>query len=243
MGLRASLLATCILLSACTADSPVSVGPDGCAKGGGNASISWVNVVKLEGITYSSDLARGSFDKEDLGSRFGETRCKLADAVTDPHYDIRDGDASFLAPETAVYEVDGYEPSFRLAARLDGRWVLYEADRVPGAELGRDLLDMEGKVAYISINSPKDGKTELAVIRGDDRVDQLVRMLMEAPVDQDRNPEEEEYDDQIFLEIHLRDGTSSSLNLYPESKLTSRGIIVPDPFIVAVEEAIASASP
>lgn len=242
MGVHASLLATCILLSACTAGSSVSVGPDRCAKGGGNASISWVDVFKLEGITYSADLARGSLGKEDLGSKFGKTRCKLADVVTDPGYDIRDGDATFLAPGTAVYEVQGYEPWFRLAARLDGRWVLYEADGVPGAEFGDDLLDIEAKVSYISINSPQDGTTELAAIRGEDRVRPLVEMLLEAPVDQDRNPPEEEYDDQVFLEIHLNDRTSSSLNLYPESKLTSRGVMVPDAFIVAIRDAVTSAS-
>jgi hypothetical protein len=243
MGLCASLLATCILLSACTADSPVSVGPDGCAKGGGTAVISWVNVIKLEGITYSADFgAQGSLGKEDLGSKFGKTRCKLADVVTDPQYDLRDGDATFLEPGTPVYEVQGYELWFRLAARLDGRWVLYEADRVPGAEFGDDLLDIRGKVTYISINSPKDGTTELAVIRGEDRVGPLVEMLLEAPVDQDRNPPEEEYDDQVFLEIHLNDRTSSSLNLYPESKLLSRGIMVPDAFIVAIRDAMTSAS-
>lgn len=243
MGLRASLVATCLFLSACTGDRAVSIGPDGCAKGGGSAVIEWVNVIKLEGITYSADFgAQGSLDKDDLGSKFGKTRCKLADVVTDPDYDIRDGDATFLAPGTVVYEVKAYEPWFRLAARLDGRLILYEADRVPGAELGRDLLDIGGKVAYISINSPQDGTTELAAIRGEDQVGRLVQMLLEAPVDQDRNPSEEEYDDQVFLEMHLNDRTSSSFNLYPESNLLSRGIIVPDAFIVAIREAMTSAS-
>lgn len=54
-------------------------------------------------------------------------------------------------PGTELREVEGYRSSFRLAAREDGAWQVYEADVVPDAETGADLLDLEGKVEQISL--------------------------------------------------------------------------------------------
>jgi hypothetical protein len=41
--------------------------------------------------------------------------------------------AAYLDPGTPLYAVDGYRPSFRLAARREGRLVLYEAAENPSA--------------------------------------------------------------------------------------------------------------
>ena len=55
-----------------------------------------------------------------LGPVYAETRCRLSDVVTDPDYRSRDGDAGFLDPGTKIYELKGFDPSFRLVARSSG---------------------------------------------------------------------------------------------------------------------------
>ena len=56
--------------------------------------------------------------------------------------------------------------------------ILYEADTNPYAKKGADLLDISGKVEYIGVNSAIDGTTELASIRDEGQVSQLVDMIL-----------------------------------------------------------------
>jgi hypothetical protein len=79
----------------------------------------------------------------------------------DLNYQMRDGDAAFVAPGAPVYTVKGYRPAFRLAA---GRHPLrfYEAGEVPGGRSGADVLDLAGKVRYIGINSGFAGTVSLS---------------------------------------------------------------------------------
>ena len=70
--------------------------------------------------------------------------------------------------------VKGYRPGFRLAASHRGRLRLYEASEAAGARVGGDLLDLAGKVRYLSLTnfgwrmeavSPADELHQWAVLR------------------------------------------------------------------------------
>ena len=52
-----------------------------------------------------------------------------------------------------MHAVNGYRPSFRLAARREGRLLLFEAFDNPRARTWGDLLDLDGKVARITIGT------------------------------------------------------------------------------------------
>ena len=65
-------------------------------------------------------------------------------------------------------------------------------------------MDLEGKVKYIGVNSPRDGKTELAAITDQPQIDSLVRMILYAPVD--LNIRNDPDSDVYFLAFHLNDG-------------------------------------
>ena len=85
--------------------------------------------MRLNGIVYSG---AGNIDSTavDLSSVFGRTRVKLQDGlVTRPGGRRKDGDAGQLAPGTTLYPLKGRDPGLRLAARFDGRWTLYKAER------------------------------------------------------------------------------------------------------------------
>jgi hypothetical protein len=45
--------------------------------------------------------------------------------VCDPNYRLKDGDAAFLEPGTAIYQVKGRPPAEALAARFNGHVLLY----------------------------------------------------------------------------------------------------------------------
>jgi hypothetical protein len=131
--------------------------------------------------------------------------------------------------------VRGYRSTFRLAARQDGRLVIFEADTNPRARAGRDLLDLDGKVRRISINSRADGTTELGAITDPRQVAGMDRMLLAGPVDQRVQPTGEQ--PARLLAFHLLDGTATVRAYDPGDRRVQRGILVPQRFGELIEAA------
>lgn len=217
----------------------------GCSGGFGPfgpvTHIDWIDFVKFDGITYVAVAQRGTpvgreLRDSDLGREFARTTFKLDGNVNDPSYRTRDGDAAFLEPGTAVYALRSYSTTFRLAARSRGSVVLYEADTNPGARRGRDLLDLEGKVTYIGVNSETDGAAELGAIRERVLVERLTHYVLDAPVDQDRRDQDGE---RYFAAFHLADGTAVTRSFWLRSGELHRGIMLPKEFGEALRAAIA----
>lgn len=216
-------------------------GPEPCAAGGGDAVIDWSDFIQLDGVTYQANYYEKGLRKKDLGEPVAEVRCKISDIVSDPEYDLHDGDAAYLEPGSTIYSVRGYPPWFRLAAERDGQWLPYEPDTDPTAQTGADLLALEGRVRYIGINSARNGTTELARIDDPVEVERLVEMVLGAPVDQDRQFGNADLDDQVFIEFGFDDGTRSIRAFGPDSGLLQRGILTPAEFGEAVERALQAA--
>ena len=246
MNTKTTLVVALLVLGACgeTPVAPSAAPPEerGCKVGGGNATIDYVDFVMLEGTTFINNYPdKNPLTERDLGEPVGEVLCRLSDNVTDPGYDSQNGDAGFLDPGTIVYAVKGYDPSFRVAARgglnPDG-YTLYEADTVPDAAVGRDLLDIEGKVRYIGINSFRDGTTEIARIDDPAEVERLVELVLSAPVEQDNDIPG--YKGEVIIEFHLEDGTSVLRNFFPSGPELMRGIHVPQEFATAIQAALES---
>src|SRR5207302_1714122 len=57
-----------------------------------------------------------------------------------------------------------------------------------GAGVGRALVDIEGKVVGIALMGGKDGRAFLGRITDRSRIDDLVRLVLSAPVDQSPPP-------------------------------------------------------
>jgi hypothetical protein len=216
--------------------STVSGGP-GCRKLVRQDAADYVNFVKLNQITYTADrpVVGRTLGEGDLGPVHATVRCSLRDKLDPTRGEPQDGDAAYLEAGSPLYQVDGYRPSFRLAARQDGRLVLFEADTNPEARVGRDLLDLEGKVRRISVNSRADATTELGVITDPKQVAGMVRMLLAGPVDQRVQPAGEQ--PVRLLAFHLLDGTATVRVYDPGDRRVQRGILVPRRFGELVEAA------
>ncbi|MDD5501041.1 MAG: hypothetical protein PHH57_05070 [Candidatus Omnitrophica bacterium] len=200
----------------------------------GISNIDWVDFIKLSDITYLRAYQVGSINESDL-SPYDKISYKVADNVRNPAYKIKNGDAAYLEAGTPVYSLNGYAPSFRLVARSNQEFLIYEADSNPKAKKGSDLLDIGGKVESISINSKIDGKTELATIKEQTQVNELEGMILEAPVDQDSSKTGSEH---YFLEFHLNDGTTTKRSYWLDTELLSRGIQLPEEFGIAIQSAL-----
>ena len=174
---------------------------------------------------------------EDLGPELFRVAFRL-DGYAGFDYRSQDGDAGYLDLGTPVYAVKGYAPEFRLATASDGRVTLFEADTNPAAKVGADLLDIRGKVRSIGINDPEDGRTELASIGDPGTVQELVEMVLAAPVDQNRRDHDGE---RYFIAFHLEDGTAVTRAFWLGSGELSRGIMTPPLFQVPILRALTEA--
>ena len=174
---------------------------------------------------------------EELGPELFRVAFKL-DGYAGVDYRSQDGDAAYLDLGTPVHTAKGYAPEFRLATVSNGRVTLFEADTNPAAKVGADLLDIRGKVRSIGINDPEDGRKELASIGDPGTVQELVEMVLAAPVDQNRWDHDGE---RCFIAFHLEDGTAVTRAFWLESGELSRGIMTPALFQVPILQALTEA--
>jgi hypothetical protein len=209
---------------------------EGC--GPQKAQIDWVNFMRFGGITYlaSFDVGR-DLQRADLGAEFAIVRVRLDGNVYDTSYQTRDGDAAYLDAGTPVYRVNGYAPTFRLAAHQDGQIVFFEADTNPHAKTGADLLDIGGKVQSITVTDDDDKGTAVATLADGHLVTTLVTLVLSAPVDQSRQSASS--GPRYFLIFHLADGTRVGRLYTPDAHELARGIIVPDAFVSILSAALA----
>lgn len=220
-------------LSNCT----VPAGSPG--SGGGTVQIEWVDFIQFGGIHYLAQGMRGSSQpglirEEGLGTVYSTVKFKVAGNVSDPGYQIKDGDAAFLDVGTKLYTVKGYQPWFRLAAHSHGSIILYEVDRNPKAKRGADLLDVDGKIQYIGVNSEQDSVTELARIKDRQEIVTLSAMIKNAPISTRRSNQMATY----FLALHLVDGTTCTRQYWADPDNLFGYLTMPKAFQTAIERAV-----
>lgn len=217
--------------------APTVSGGPGCRKLVRQDAADYVNFLKLNGITYTAErpVVGRKLGDGDLGPVHARVRCSLREKMDPKRGELQDGDAAYLEAGSPLYGVRGYRPTFRLAARQDGQLVIFEADTNPGARVGRDLLDLDGKVRRISINSRADGTTELGAITDPKQVAGMVGILLAGPVDQRIEPAAGQT--RWLLAFHLLDGTATVRVYDPGDRRVQRGILVPRRFGELVEGA------
>lgn len=225
----------------------------------------YIDFVKAGGVTYIGvDYFRGgtgvgrALIDADLGAEHFRVQQMLSAQSKGADYRIADGDSAFVPAGEPVYAVKGYATTFRLAARRDGKLVLYEADSNPAAKTGRDLLDIDGKVIGIALVSGNDGGTIIGRITERSRIDELVRLVLSAPVNQNPplspspppqtplpNPtptfQVPSYGYSVAFE--LADGTATYRHYDIESGILHRGIYAAGTFRSAMQELVAASTP
>jgi hypothetical protein len=222
--LRGLVIAACLVLAAC----------DGVRGRPWPAACDYLDFIRLGGVMYEvADHGVGrAIDQRDLGPVFARITGNPPTSGDCLRYRPEDGDAAFLAPGSSVYRVKGYRPSFRLAARRHGRLWLYEAQEAASARVGADLLDLAGRVRYLSVNS---GRVELARIKERDQVAELVQLVLAAPVGPSRIRAENRYCAVVF---NMVDRTAVRRIFFPETGELMPGVFAPREFSEAVVNAL-----
>ncbi|WP_174818664.1 hypothetical protein [Paenibacillus illinoisensis] len=178
--------------------------------------IEWIDFVMIDGILYfhNNDQA---VPAENIGERIGEVSYMLNEHACADHV-TANGDAAFLPIGTDIYELKGYKSHFRVVA--DHK--MYQVNENPNAKTMGGLLDIEGKVKKVSLESGNDGSVigdfpqEIAT----EFVNELLPLTY---VGFDEVYQKAKHETGIFLRVHLQDGTSFRMVYYPKANAFSAG--------------------
>ncbi|GMK37281.1 hypothetical protein PCCS19_03340 [Paenibacillus sp. CCS19] len=174
--------------------------------------IDWVDFVMINDITYGRNVdGVGTVSSDQLGEKVGTVAYMLDEHACADHKAVN-GDAAFLPIGTPIYAMKGYKPSFRVIA--DNK--VYQAGTNPNARTMADLLDIEGKVARVGLDSGNDGSAI-----GDftpEASEQFVQLLLPlAYVGTDETYKKTMHESGVFLRVYLKDGTSFRMVFYPKA--------------------------
>lgn len=173
--------------------------------------VEWVDFLMINDIKYVHSPEDGpDVNEKQLGDEVGRVGYTLNENACSDHVS-QNGDAAYVPAGTAIYVMKGYKPEFRVIA--DNK--LYQAsENVNAATLG-DLLDIEGRMAKVSLESGRDGSA-IGDFSGE-ASEQFVRQLLALPyVGWDAVYNKTRHESGVFLRVHLQDGTSLQLVYYPK---------------------------
>jgi hypothetical protein len=83
-------------------------------------AIDWIDVVKLNDQKFETNYPRQEVAASAIGQKLGVVQFTLSEQVSNPNYQMRNGDATFLPKGTPVFSIKNEEGS--VAAQLDGKY-------------------------------------------------------------------------------------------------------------------------
>ncbi|NGM83522.1 hypothetical protein G5B47_13955 [Paenibacillus sp. 7124] len=182
------------------------------------AKIEWVDFLMINDIRYAQNYDGTKVVKPELlGAEVGRVKYMLKDNACTDHV-TKNGDAAFLPAGTVIYALKGYNPEFRVVANNK----VYEATENPNAVTMGDLLDIEGKVQKVSLESARDG-SQIGDFSKEASSEFIRELLILKYVGFDAVYEQIKYDNGVFLRVHLKDGTSLRIVYYPKGNGFSSG--------------------
>ena len=177
-------------------------------------TIDWVEFVQWENTEYIRNYEASELDIEwPIGKELGEVAFML-NGHAGTQYQINNGDAAYLPIGTKLYEMEGYDPAFRIVANGD----VFEVARPGKARLFGDFLDLNGKVERVILQSNED----LSFIHefSQKHSEEFIEQLLTIPYAPDSENREGE---QIFFAIELKDGSMTRSLYLPETGYLNYG--------------------
>lgn len=191
--------------------------------------IDWVDIIRWNDTDYVNNHEVNQLNEEwPMGDELGKVSFKM-DGHAGANYQMKNGDASYLEIGTKLYEMEGYDPAFRILA--DGK--VYEVFQPENAEKIGDFLDIGGKVEKIVLQSSYD----LSIVGefSEESIDEFIDELLALPYDS-AVFDERGSGPRIFFGMELEDGTMTRTVYYPESGVLNYGAVVSDRLAEILEE-------
>jgi hypothetical protein len=213
--------------------------------------------MRFHGIQYRADMYTYGRDPVagDLGPEYGRVTCDIVafysfapnsfEPTTESdkamkHCLEQEGGASSMDVGTPVYTMRGYRPEYRLAARVGDRWIIFYAWENPNAKVGADMLDLEKKVARItvSLDSSARGRNQWSSKNNQNaaQVEKITRMVLAAPIVKQPVITSGASRYRYWITLWFKDGTAQGLAYFPDTGWLHPGLQMPQEFRRLVEE-------
>lgn len=189
--------------------------------------IEWIDFIQINDIVYyyKPDM---KVSANEAGNPAGTIQYTYTSEEHPCPKDTRDnGDAAFLPTGTTIYHLKDYKPSFRLLAKEQAKWKVYEVIRNPQATTVRDLYDIEGRIDKITL---KKGAVQLTP----GELKEFVNTILDAKLLDEKTYAKTRAAEPVFLTFHLNDATTVSFTYWMKTAadvkriVMSPGIYVPD---------------
>jgi len=180
--------------------------------------IEWVDFIMINNIKYHQNSGETKeVTSNQRGDKVGKVSYMLSEHACSDHV-AKNGDASFLPIGTDIYAMKGYKIEFRVIA--DNK--IYEVEDNPNAATIGDLLDINGRVEKISLESGMDG-SPIGDFTMDASSEFIQELLPLSHVSFNEVYEKTKHENSIFLRVHLQDSTSFRLVYYPKANAFTAG--------------------
>lgn len=221
--------------------------------------LDYIGLVKFNGVTYFWQRFFGAGPNPPpvpvslAGPVYDRVLVTLRDEPYEPNRVIQDGDSTTLPAGSPLYELNGYDPRTRLAARVffsgEESLMVFEAAESDTATRGADLLDIAGRVSTVAIyagDSPDFPPKRLASITDPVIVERLVELLLASAYDADRarevaiDPNQKTFT-LYGLVLEMRDTTTISRSYRLEANMVYQSLVPAPEFADIIKAAIALA--
>lgn len=193
------------------------------------AEIDWVDFLMINNIKYYQNYdGTKAVTGEQLGDKVGEISYMLSDHACTDHVE-KNGDAAFLPIGTIVYELQGYKSEFRVVANNK----IYEVKENSNAATMGELLDIDGRVEKISLESAEDGSA-IGDFSKEASLEFIQELLTLPNVGFNAVYKKIKHEAGIFLRVHLQDGTSFRMVYYPKANGFTAGAFGTDKLKVLI---------
>ncbi len=180
--------------------------------------IEWVDFLMINSIKYQQNSGETKeVTSNQRGDKIGKVSYMLSEHACSDHV-AKNGDAAFLPMGTEIYAMKGYKTEFRVIA--DNK--IYEVSDNPNAATIGELLDINGRVEKVSLESGMDG-SPIGDFSMDASSEFIQELLPLSHVSFNEVYEKTKHENSIFLRVHLRDSTSFRLVYYPQSNALTAG--------------------
>jgi hypothetical protein len=196
---------TAVVTAAGTDGPPSCPPPDASPEGDLRAAIDWVDFARVDGRMYGRyGDTTATVDPSLIGPVRGRVLCTISEVVSNPDFEVRDGDASFLPAGTELHSFSDALPALRLAVQVGGTWRVYETMDVPHPRTGADLLDLGTGVTSVELRDADTAERVMTSVDDPESVRRLVAAVLAAPVI--ANPPDD-LGSPVFIRFMLADGT------------------------------------
>jgi hypothetical protein len=203
-----------------------------------------IDSVRWGGNRYASVDPGREIVGADIGPVVGRVKRNVSTLATgDRPYRERNGDAMFLEAGTSLHAFGCFRPEFRLVAKSDTGWRVYELLTPKRLRSGADLLDLEGKVRRIRLTAWDSTHGDLARIEDPAVVGRWVTWILAAPPSVPPRTEEEAkpwvYESRVGLIFDMIDGTQVVRVYGRTTRSLGMDLSVPDALGDAIEAILA----